>query len=333
MRTARIVIGAVVLVAVATATLGGVWILRESGGGGLDINVAFDDSENLEVDDDVIYGDKIVGRVERVIDKDGRRLVTARVASEYAGLVHEGSRFWIESQPAMAILMFDSPIDSGPVVEPGHHFEGWAERPPPDPKAAPPSVPRRLSARPVWLCEVRAVLELDAGADLTETQRRKTAGVVAGVRENGDLLVLAPSWVIEYRGELAGERYRVELIGGATYVAEILHERLPFVVLLLHETEYKGSAAPFWPEALADEQGLLLTDFEGTAYTAKHRDDDVELRAKVEQGYVALIEGTNVAGFALPAVGANRGVSWVPLNGVGDAMEEAREKLAQPPED
>ena len=327
MRTARIIVGCVVLFAVATATLGGVWVLRESGGGGLDVNVAFDDTENLAIDDDVIYGDKIVGRVERVIDEDGRKLVTARVASEYAGLVHEGSRFWIESQPAMAILMFDSPIDSGPVAKPGQRFEGFAKRPPPDPKAAPPSVPRKLNARPNWLCEVRAVIELKAGPDLTETQRRKTAAVVAGVRENGDLLVLAPSWVVEYRGELAGERYRVELIGSATYVAEILHERLPFVVLLVPATEYSGNAAPFWPDALSDEQGLLLTDFEGASYAAKHVAGEVELRAKVEQGYAALIDGTNVAGFALPRVGANRGVSWVPLNGVGDAIEEARAKL------
>ena len=266
-----------------------------------------------------------VARV-RLRDGEGKITINGRAVEgvqDLAGLSRTNPMLAL----AMAILMFDSPIDSGPVVKPGHRFEGWTERPPPDPKALPPSVPRNLSARPVWLCEVRAVLELSAGADLTETQRRKTAGVVAGVRENGELLVLAPSWVVEYSGELVGERYRVELIGGATYVAEILHERLPFVVLLLRETEYQGSAAPFWPEALADEQGLLLTDFEGTAYAVKHTVGEVALRAKVEQGYVALIEGLNVAGFALPAVGANRGVVWVPLNGAGDAMEEARAKV------
>jgi hypothetical protein len=320
MRTARIIFGALILIVVLSATLAGVWVLRASGGGGLDVNVAFADTLNLSADDRVIYGDSIVGRVERVHEG----VVTARIASEHAGLVREGSRFWIQSQPGIAILMFDSPVDSGPMVEPGHRFQGWSERPPPDPKAAPPAVARKLNARPVWLCEVRAVLELAAGADLTETQRRKAAGVIAGVRPDGELLVLVPSWVVEYSGELAGERYRVELIGGATYVAELLHTRLPFAVLRVPHTEYEGPAAPFWPEALADGQGLLLTDFEGTAYTAMHAEGALELRAKIDQGYVALIEGTNVAGFVVPPVGANRGASWIPLNGAGDAIAEAK---------
>ncbi|MBZ0137169.1 MAG: hypothetical protein K8I27_12445 [Planctomycetes bacterium] len=327
MRTGRIIMGACILVAIAAATLGGVWVLRESGGGGLDVSVAFEDPKGLAIDDDVIYGDRIVGRVERIVEEHEGRLVTARIAAEYADLVHEGSRFWVESQPGMDVLMFDSPVDSGAIAAPGHRFEGFADRPPPDPKAVPPAVPRKLTARPVWLCEIRAVLELTAGADLTETQRRKTAGVVAAVRESGDLLVLAPSWVVEYQGDLAAERYRVELVGGATYVGEVLHVRLPFVVLLVRESKYQGNAAPFWADALADQQGLLLTDFEGTGYAVKHIGGEVHLRAGIEQGYVALIDGTNVAGFALPAVGVNRGASWVPLNGAGDAMREAQAKL------
>jgi len=42
---------------------------------------------------------------------------------------------------------------------------------------------------------------------------------------------------------------------------------------------------------------------------------------------VALVDGTNVAGFTLPAVGETEGVRWVPLNGAGTAIEEAAAKL------
>jgi hypothetical protein len=173
---------------------------------------------------------------------------------------------------------------------------------------------------------VRANIELSAGGDLTEVQKRKATGVIAGVRATGDVLVLAPSWAVEYSGTLVGETYRVELLGGATHAAELLVTRLPFAVLLVREPGYKGNAAPFWPDALADKQGLLLCDFEGNAFAVSHTAGEIELRARVDQGFVAFIEGTNVAGFALPRVG-EEGAQWIPLNGAGTAIEEARAKL------
>ncbi|MCB9933390.1 MAG: MCE family protein [Planctomycetes bacterium] len=327
MRVVRISIGAVLLVVVASAALAGVWMLRQAGGGGLAVRVEFNDAKNLAPDDDVIYGDGIVGRVESVAQLNGRQVVTARIAAENASLVREGSRFWIQSNLGSSILLFDTPKKGGAAIKPGHTFNGLPEAPEPDPELAPPAAPRKLTARPSWLCELRASLELKAGGDLTETQQRKVTGVVAGERENGDLLVLAPSWAVEYSGELAAESYRVELIGGATHVAEILAVRLPFVVLRVPASEYKGNAAPFWPDALADGQGLLLTDFEGNAFTAVHTAGEVQLRARTGLGLVALVDGTNVAGFTLPAVGQPEGVRWVPLNGAGTAIEEAAAKL------
>lgn len=77
MRTARILFGTLVLLVAVSATLAGVWVLRAAGGGGLDVNVAFNDTLNLSADDRVIYGDSVVGRVERV--RDG--VVTARIAT------------------------------------------------------------------------------------------------------------------------------------------------------------------------------------------------------------------------------------------------------------
>lgn len=327
MRVARVALGAVLLVVVASAALSGVWWLRQAGGGGMAIRVEFNDARGLAPDDHVIYGDSVVGRVEDVADFNGKTLVTARIAADKAALVRQNSRFWIHSKLGSAILLFDTPKAGGAAVESGHTFKGLAEPPEPDPALAPPAVARRLNARPGWLVEFRATLEIAVGPDLTETQQRKVTGVIAGVRAGGELLVLAPSWPVEYSGELVGERYRVELIGGATHVADILATRLPFVVLRVPDTQYKGGAAPFWPDALADQQGLLLTDFEGNAFTAVHNDGDVQLRARTERGLVALVDGTNVAGFTVPAVGLPEGVFWVGLHGAGTVIEEAAAKL------
>ena len=323
MRAVRIIIGGLLLTVVLSAVLAGVWVLRQAGGGGLQVVVEFADTEGLEADDDVIYGDSIVGRVESV--EDG--LVLVRVAADHSEMLRANSRFWIQSHVGSTILLFDTPKRGGDRVEPGHNFKGLPERPEPDPELAAPSKPRKLSARPSWLVEVRATIEIKAGGDLTETQHRKVTGVIAGVRGESDLVVLAPSWAVEYSGELAGEGYRVELIGGGTHVAEIVTVRLPFVVLLVRDTGYTGNPAPFWAEALADQQGLLLTDVNGSAYTCVHSGGEVALRAHTDVGLVALVDGTNVAGFTLPAVGQTYGVRWLPLNGAGDAIQEARTKL------
>ena len=320
MRGVRIAVGLVLLVGVSSALLAGVWVLREAGGGGLPFTVSFEDARNLKADDSIIYGDAIVGRVENV---DGN-VVHARVAAEHANLVQRGSRFWIHSRPAMAILMFDTPTNAGGVIEPGHRFTGLTQRPDPDPQLAPPATPRKLAARPVWLCEVRVTLELAAGADLSETQRRKAAGVVVERLADGTLLVLAPSWVVEYSGDLLSEAHRVELIGGATFAAELVETRVPFAVLAVRDTGYVGALAPLWPDALADAQGLVLTDLEGMAFTVEHRQAAVELRAQIAQGYVALIDGANVAGFAVPVVGRSQGATWIPLNGAGTAIQNAK---------
>jgi hypothetical protein len=250
--------------------------------------------------------------------------VTVRIANEHADLVHQGSRFWIQSAPGMAVLMFDTPLQSGGGVEPGHQFKGLPERPEPDPELAPPPTTRRLADRPPWLCELRATLELNE--EWTDTQRRKTAAVIAGVRENGDLIVLAPSWPVEYSGKLFSERYRIELIGGETWSAEILTTHLPWVVLIARGTNYEGPVAPFWPDELGEGQGLVLTDLGGNAYTAEHANGTVVLPVKTEGGLLALIEGFNVAGFTLPAVASDHGVRWQPLNGAGDAINEAKAK-------
>ena len=323
MQSFRVLIGALVLLGVLTATLGGVWVLRQTGGGGLAVRINFQDTKNLSADDDVIYGDRIVGRVESVEDS----VVYARIAADESGLVHEGSRFWIQSTPGMAILVFDTPMRSGGPAQPDHEFIGLPERPEPDPDLAPLPGTRRLTDRPPWLCELRSTIELSS--EWNVTQRRKTAAVIVTVHDNGDLIVLAPSWAVEYSGTLADERYRIELIGGETWAAEIVTTRLPWVVLIARGTDYVGEPAPFWPDALGEGQVLVLTDFEGNAYTATHSDETTTLEAETDGGLLALIEGFNVAGFTLPAVATERGVRWQPLNGAGTAIAEAKLKLGE----
>ncbi len=99
------------------------------------------------------------------------------------------------------------------------------------------------------------------------------------------------------------------------------------MVLRLRDSSFSGNPASLWPEALADGQGLVLTDFEGTTYVAEHAENAVDLNARVAQGLVAMVDGTKVAGFAIPAVGRDRGVRWVSLDGAGDVILDARSKL------
>lgn len=185
---------------------------------------------------------------------------------------------------------------------------------------------RKLRAPPSWLCEVRVTLDLDDGTEFGMTQRRKGVGAVVEQFANGDLLVLAPSWVAQYSGDLLSETFRVELTGGVNMVAEPAAIRLPFIVLLVRKSDYAGETAALWPEALANEQALVLTDFEGLALTGIHREGSVEVKARIGQGLVALIDGTKVAGFVIPPVGRNFGATWVPLNGAGIVLDEARAK-------
>lgn len=326
MREIRVVVGAVLLIAVAAGVVAGVWVLRQAGGGGLPVTVTFADDQGLSIDDDVIYGDQIVGRVDDITEDNGEVRIDARIAADHANLLREGSRFWIEETLSGAVLIFDTPLAAGRKATPGARFDGLEVRPEPDPDVAPLQAPRNLDDPPDWLCEVRVTLDLDDGTEFGVTQRRKVTGAVVETFDNGELLVLAPSWVAQYSGDLLDETFRIELSGGTNLVAEPLNIRLPFIVLLAREADYAGGAAPLWPEPVADDQALILTDFEGRALTGVHEEGGVEVVAEVGQGLLAMIDGTKVAGFAIPPVGKSFGVTWVPLNGAGIALDEAREK-------
>jgi hypothetical protein len=81
-----------------------------------------------------------------------------------------------------------------------------------------------------------------------------------------------------------------------------------------------------WPDALADGQGLMLADFEGNAWAARLRDGALEFRGGLEGGHVAMVDGLNLAGFALPGVGETKGARWTPLDGAAALIESAGPK-------
>lgn len=322
MKALRIVTGFALLAALAASVVAGVYVLRAHDGSGLQVVVRFEQPAGLAPDDSVLFGDKVVGRVEATSDNE----VTARVAAEYAEFVHEGSRFWKQKNLGGSFLCFDTPPNSGPVAQPGRRFAGSTERPALPDSMLPPPSSRKLAARPAWLCDARVVITLREGEETVRDQARQSAAAVVA-REGANLLVLAPSWLWQRDGETAGERARVELAGGENCTASLVEVTGPLCVLAVQGSVWQGPFAQLWPNALADGQGLVLADFTGTSWTSAHARGGLEFRGRLESGNVALVDGLNLAGFALPTVGERYGARWVPLNGAGTLIDRAVQKL------
>ncbi len=326
MRTLRILVGVVVLLLIAGGVGAGVWVLYEHAGGGLPIEVSFADGKGIAPRDSVVYGDRIVGRVENVTRVGDEVIVHARIAAENATLVRENSRFWIDSRLGSAILNFDRMASAGAAAQPGSRFAGLAERPEPDPDLKPPPLPRPLNIRPVWLCEVRATLSTRTG-ELLQSRERKGAAAVVHAGDSGDVLVLCPAWLVEPAAEEVTGTIRVEMIGEGTRVAEVLYRQGESAVLLVRGTAYRETAAQLWPSELPEGQPVVLADFDGKAYTGEVRASALEFKGVLPHGTVALVEGVHLAGFALPNVGRASGARWVSLHGAGDAVAAALERL------
>lgn len=322
MRLVYITLGTLLVAALAASVVVGLHFLRSADGNGTRFHVELESTSGLGPDDDLLYGDKVVGRVELVADSE----VTARIAAEHAGLLREGSRFWVQRTLGAAFLCFDTPSDAGPVAAQGARFRGLTQRPDPLPSQLPPPLPRRLSSRPAWLCDVRAVITLADGTETVTDQVRKSAAAVVA-RQADYTLVLAPSWLLERSGQAVSERARVELAGGENLVATPLVISGPLCVLAVQGSAWRGTPATLWPEALNDGQGLVLADYAGLSWVARHSGGELEFRAGLEGGHVALVDGLNLAGFALPKVGERTGARWVPLNGALTLIETARTKL------
>ena len=322
MRPVHITLGLLFLALAATSAVGGVYLLRAHEGGGLRLVVAIEQPTSLAQGDRVLFGDKLVGRVTSVAGAE----VTASIAAEYAAYVRQGSRFWVQANIGANLLCFDSPPDAGAAAGPGSRFSGLAARPEPHPSTLPPPVPRRLAAKPAWLCEVRVVTTVQEGSELVRDEARVSAGAIAG-EEAGVLLVLAPAWLFWDGPGTLSERIRVEFAGGELCTGQMAGRRGDLCLLVVRGSAWQGAAAMLWHEALADGQALMLADFGGKAWVAGLADGTLEFRGTLKGGYIALVDGTNLAGFALPAVGETRGARWATLAGAEEVIEAARQSL------
>ncbi|MDC1141978.1 hypothetical protein OAU50_02715 [Planctomycetota bacterium] len=307
MRSRRIAIG-LLLVGVFVFLAGaGIVVLRESLGGGVRFTVTFQDTQSLEVDDDLVYGDKIVGRVT---DIKGN-VVHAVIEADKSDLIHEDSRFWIVSNVA-ALLQFDTPARSGDVIQNAHKFTGFESRPEPDPDSLPPQQARPLTAIPTWLCEIRATFKTEDEAEVMLSIKRKATAAVVQVTNEGHAIVLAPSWIHDVAGAI-DSTYLIELQGDETRLAELLDTDGKLSRFVVYDAGYSGSVANLFTDTLPDTQTLLLTNHDGSSYKVKFKSNEVDLRLVPEVGLLALVDGFKVAGFATPLRGHRYGAKWIGL--------------------
>jgi hypothetical protein len=312
MRVFRIALGAAILLCVAGAALAGVIVLRETEGGGLPFSVEFADTKTLTPGDRVVYGDQVVGRVETVT---GGRDVRARIASQHAPLLREGSRFWIERRLGGALLLFDNPAGAGPIAQPGARLVGLSARPEPDVTALGPPATRRLPALPAWLCRVRVVGTLPVGDGFTEPFTREATGFVVDTDAERDWArVVAPAWVTDRTSEMLTLLIRVDLFGGEPFSAE-LTAVADGLALLRVPGGGRAPAAQIVPQPPQPGESLLLVDHRGEAFLSQFAPEGLAFRGQLAEGRLALSDGTIVAGFAIPGI-RGRGADWIGLEGL-----------------
>lgn len=303
----RPLIGACVLLAMFGAAGFGVYLLYQAEGGGVGFYVTFRDAKNLEPGSNLIYQDRSVGRVVSV-DKTGELyVINARLSSEHEELLHAKSRFWVQDPLGKSLLCFDNPREPGPVTGEGARFMGLESRPAPD--YMPPLPPRKLEARPVWLCEVRVTATISLGENVKDERRKSAAAVV---KRDADVWVLAPAWVWTYSGEVKARQAFVEFPGGETRTAEVAKEVGAFILLRVEGSAWEGKPATPWIEELAPSQGLAAMNAKGEYFAATLKGATLEGMGLMEGAYVACVDGTKLAGFALPPAG-DVGASFVAM--------------------
>ena len=294
----RPLIGACVLLAIFGGVIGGIYLLMEAEGGGVGFYVTFRDAKNLEPGSNLIYQDRSVGRVVSVDKTGDLYVINARLSSEHEELLHAKSRFWVQDPLGKSLLCFDNPREPGPVTGEGARFTGLESRPAPDFMPPPPA--RKLEARPAWLCEVRVTATLALGENVKDERRKSAAAVV---KRDEATWVLAPAWVWNYAGEIKARQAFVEFPGGETRTAEVAKEIGAFILLRIEESGWQGKVATLWTEELAQGQGLAAMNAKGEYFAATLKGNTLEGMGTMDGAYVACIDGTKVAGFALPPVG------------------------------
>ncbi|MCC6575242.1 MAG: MCE family protein [Planctomycetes bacterium] len=308
---ARVAFGFLIFIAFAAAAVGGVYLLYQSEGGGLPFSVSFADARGLEPNARVVYRDQPVGRVVTVRSRDNRAEVECRLSSEHAGLLREGSRFWIQDNIGGAFVCFDTPGGAGANLAAGAKLNGLEKRPEPDERIE--ARPRKLISRPVWLCEARTSATLRESGDLIRDERRKAAAAVVK-RAGRSCDVLAPAWVWEsFKGELVSRSAFVEFAGGETCTARIVGAEGGLILLRVEDTAYSGGVAELWTTPLPEGQTMALVNCEDELWLGDLRAGELKTGATLANASLALVEGVKVCGFALPVVGERIGAKWVGL--------------------
>ncbi len=316
----RVLLGLLIVALVAAAAVGGVWLLYQTEGGGVPFTVSLADARGLEPGARVVYRDRMVGRVVALRTHEGRALAECRLSSEHAGILRQGSRFWVQENLGGAFLCFDTPTGAGEPLLPGSILAGLAARPDPDEPAE--VRPRKLQARPAWLCEVRVSATVREGASMVRDERRKTAAAVVGRQDEG-VLVLAPSWVLEsFEGELAGRNAFVEFAGGETFVARPSARAEDLVLLLVEDKSWPGDVAAIWKDGLPSPQTLALVNFQSDMWPAEYRDGALVRGLTLVNGCAALVDGVKLCGFALPAANAQSAPRWVGLGAAARLLRD-----------
>ncbi len=290
-------IGACVLLAIFAGVLGGIYLLMEAEGGGVGFYVTFRDAKNLEPGSNLVYQDQSVGRVVTVEKTGGIYVIEARISSAHSAVLHQGSRFWVQDPLGKSLLCFDNPRDPGPTVGEGARFTGLESRP--EPAFMPPPPARKLEARPGWLCEVRVTATLALGENVKDERRKSAAAVV---KRDDATWVLAPAWVWSYPGEVKARQAFVEFPGDETRTAEVAKEIGAFILLRVEGASWQGKVATLWPEELQQGQGLAAMNAKGEYFAATLKGATLEGMGAMDGAHVACVDGTKVAGFALPQV-------------------------------
>jgi hypothetical protein len=285
----------------------GVYLLYQAEGGGVGFYVTLRDAKNLEPGSNLIYQDRSVGRVVSV-DKTGELyVINAQLSSEHEELLHAKSRFWVQDPLGKSLLCFDNPREPGAVVGEGARFVGLESRPAPD--YMPPPPPRKLETRPGWLCEVRVTATISLGENVKDERRKSAAAVV---KRDDATWVLAPAWVWSYSGEVKARQAFVEFAGGETHTAEVVNVVGAFILLRVEDASWQGKVATLWPDELAQGQGVAAMNTRGEYFAATLKGNTLEGMGEMDGAYIACVDGTKVAGFALPPVG-DSGVGFVAL--------------------
>lgn len=321
MRPVRILLGTLALAALAASSVAGLFVLHKADPAGLAFTVHLPAGHELEGGCDVIFGDKVVGRIDDVAGD----AALVRIEPLHAPLLRQHSRFWVQEAPGDDLLCFDTPPDAGAPALPAAEFVALAARPQLSQAEMPPPSPKKLETRPLWLCEVRVVSTLREGEQSVREVARKSAGAVLQQRPDGALLVLAPAWLLAHDGELAAQRARLELAGGALHSLVLLERDHELAVLLAQGSEYDGPAAQPLALPLPPEQELLLAGFDGTAWPASWS-GELRFQGVITDGFAALAN-ERLAGFVLPPVGRTMGGRWISAETAAGLLARAQKKL------